>query len=323
MKFINKNNIIIATLAFVLGFSGHYLFDHGDSNKSATPIRESSVDYKYIDPLLVIDNASEKFKELDPLKKELEKYIAEQKNNQQINRASIYFRNLNNINWTGVNENDLYSPGSMLKVATLISYLKLANKDPAILEKKHYYNLKEEGDQYYKPAPLKPGYYNNLKLLQQMIVYSDNTAMMLLEENNIDEILKVYKELSMPNPVGSSKDFMSPLYYSRLFRLLYNSTYLPRTYSDQALELLTYTQFNEGITKYLPKNIEVAHKFGEQTFTEDGKVKSRELHDCGIVYYPGNTYLICIMTEGDDFAKLEKVIANISKIAFEYQSRQK
>ena len=43
----------------------------------------------------------------------------------------------------------------------------------------------------------------------------------------------------------------------------------------------------------------------------------RQLHDCGIIYYPNNTYLLCIMTRGKDFKQLESVIAGISKTVYE------
>jgi hypothetical protein len=43
----------------------------------------------------------------------------------------------------------------------------------------------------------------------------------------------------------------------------------------------------------------------------------RELHDCGIVYLPDNPYLLCVMTKGNDFAKMEKIIEEISRLSYE------
>jgi hypothetical protein len=40
-----------------------------------------------------------------------------------------------------------------------------------------------------------------------------------------------------------------------------------------------------------------------------------ELHDCGIVYAPKN-YFLCVMTDGNDLAKLEKMIRDVSKTVY-------
>jgi len=88
------------------------------------------------------------------------------------------------------------------------------------------------------------------------------------------------------------------------------------------LSLLTHTNFTSGLTAGIPKNIVVAHKFGEATDDDvSGSIISRELHDCGIIYYPGKPYLLCVMTKGTDFSKLEGVISGISEIAYDFVSR--
>jgi hypothetical protein len=41
------------------------------------------------------------------------------------------------------------------------------------------------------------------------------------------------------------------------------------------------------------------------------------------VYYPQNPYLLCIMTEGDDFNALSEVIGIVSKAVYEeFDSRR-
>jgi len=113
---------------------------------------------------------------------------------------------------------------------------------------------------------------------------------------------------------------MSPEIYSRLFRALYNATYLPDIESEQAFELLSQTDFNGGLVQGISASMTVAHKFGEHTEVENGKTIDRELHDCGIVYYPNQPYFLCVMTRGQDFPTLEKIIGNISKSVFDYMS---
>jgi hypothetical protein len=98
---------------------------------------------------------------------------------------------------------------------------------------------------------------------------------------------------------------------------------LPDLTSEQALGLLTTTDFTQGLVAGVSATTTVAHKFGEQTDTDtNGQVIDRELHDCGIVYYPNNPYFLCVMTKGQDFSTLAKIISGISNSVFNYVSSQ-
>jgi hypothetical protein len=44
---------------------------------------------------------------------------------------------------------------------------------------------------------------------------------------------------------------------------------------------------------------------------------SKQLLDCGIIYYPNNPYILCVMTEGTEWGKMEEVISNVSKMVYE------
>ena len=41
-----------------------------------------------------------------------------------------------------------------------------------------------------------------------------------------------------------------------------------------------------------------------------------QLHDCGIVYYPQHPDLLCVMTKGPDFERLDDIIRGVSQISF-------
>jgi beta-lactamase class A len=90
--------------------------------------------------------------------------------------------------------------------------------------------------------------------------------------------------------------------------------------SNQALALLSRADFNYGIKQAIPSSIEVAEKFGERSVIDSrsGRVFSRELHDCGLVYYPDHPYLLCVMTEGPDFNELLATIREISAAAYNF-----
>ena len=113
---------------------------------------------------------------------------------------------------------------------------------------------------------------------------------------------------------------MSASQYSTFFRALYNGTYLPWGLSEQALGLLASTNFNNGLVSGVASSTIVAHKFGERTSQlQDGTFIGRELHDCGIVYYAANPYLLCVMTKGQGtFPQLAGVISTVSKLVYTY-----
>jgi hypothetical protein len=52
-------------------------------------------------------------------------------------------------------------------------------------------------------------------------------------------------------------------------------------------------------------------------------VAVQQLHDCGIIYRANNPYVICIMTKGLDQSVLAQVIADISKIVYDYVEKDR
>jgi beta-lactamase class A len=121
---------------------------------------------------------------------------------------------------------------------------------------------------------------------------------------------RVYKDLGMSSPTDAGNYEIDAVTYSRFFRVLYNSTYLSRTMSEYALELLSRGSFSDGLPAGVPNGVLVAHQFGERTHPATGE---RQLHDCGIVYAPTRPYLLCVMTRGKEFKQLASVISDISR----------
>jgi hypothetical protein len=109
-----------------------------------------------------------------------------------------------------------------------------------------------------------------------------------------------------------SSDYVTVRQYSSLLRVLFNASYLNADYSEKALENLGNIEFKQGLNKGVPTNILIAHKFGERELTD----KTKQLHDCGIIYYPGHPYLLCVMTRGTDYNNLSDFIGKISNTIY-------
>jgi beta-lactamase class A len=107
---------------------------------------------------------------------------------------------------------------------------------------------------------------------------------------------------------------ITPKGYSSILRSLYLSSYLTENSSNEILEILTQTAFNDKIPASLPSHITVAHKVG--IFNSPGSTE-RVFADCGIVYVPQRSYLLCIMTSANE-VKATEYMQHLSKMVYGY-----
>lgn len=271
--------------------------------------------YEFISPLL---NCKESYalqnsKNID-FKSSLEKLVKEKLRNSWVNHVSIYFRDLNNGYRFGINEKEIFTPASLTKVPTLIATLKKSESENGFLDQSVRYSLpKIDYNVHYKPKYQveSNSVYTIRQLLDYMIKYSDNNSTQILR--NIlwkDRFKNTYTELWITE---SALNEIEVIDYASFFRILFNSSYLNKRNSEYALSLLTQVDFKNWLVAGIPSNIKIAHKFGE--YSLDGTTK--QIHDCGIIYYPDHPYLLCVMTRGDDYNNLEKTLSEISKTVFE------
>lgn len=325
--FVSRLEIMPLLMGLAIGFLLGFLITSPKKTKVAKqPDTENTLSeirsggYKFTNPLLDCDNFKPSIlKTHVDLINSLNDYVKNALLNENATQVSVYFRSLNNGPWIGINEKEYYTPASLLKLPILIATLKKAENDPALLKMRINYNTPY--DTIYKPnikdtTCIRLGKsYSVDELLRFMIVHSDNEAKeILVNLISNDFILNVMEDLGVNlKNRNFSIDFISVKEYSSFFRILYNASYLSRNMSEKALELLSHTKYDKGITNKLPKDLVVSHKFGERGF-ENSDLK--QLHDCGIIYHPGNPYLLCVMSRGYDFDKLSKVISDISLMVY-------
>lgn len=266
---------------------------------------------------LLLANIDKEDESLMALKQSISSFIEQEKLAGVIKSASVYVRRLNSGNWISINQSELFSPGSLMKVPTLITILKDAETNPAILEKKvlfkkHFSAIPSQTKT--GPGLIEGTTYKVRELLDYMILYSDNDATALL--NNVvkfDIMVKLFKDLKLQEPGYTQQDYLiGSSDYSRFFRVLYNSSYLNTQYSEYALKLLSKSTYREGLLKYTDSTLTVAHKFGERN--NNGE---QQLHEFAIYYINGDPYLLGVMTKGNDFRILPEVLSGVSKIVFD------
>jgi beta-lactamase class A len=310
--------IIFLILAFTIGSIISLVFNKTTSPQGALPIKEIRAEgYKFISPLLRVDiPESNGDKNTITLKNKIENYISA--NNNLADNVSVYFRNPSHYRRFTINQNEKYDPASVIKIVVMMAYFRQASLDPQLLSRKIIFDSKENSTSYNFPPKkdIVPGEtYTINDLISYMIIDSSNDAKnLLVKSDELSLINNVLEDLQLqPLKYQETEGFMDVYTYASFFRTLYNATYLSDEMSEKALSLLSKTDFKDGLAAGLPKDIVIADKFGERNNLDDGV---KQLHDCGIIYYPDNHYLLCIMTRGSSFGDLEKILKNISSITY-------
>ncbi len=296
----------------------------GKSMHKAYEIRQGG--WQHINPLLECEQAQNALEdnELMPFKNKVDKLIQENLRKKWGDEVSVYFRELNDGLAFTIGKTEQFYPASLLKVPEMMSIMKKAEADPKFLKKMIAYD-KPDLKSYQNidvAEPLVFGRsYSIEEMLRRMIEYSDNVSSLLLEDA-IDsrDLRRVYDDLGIPDPYDlndQSGYLMSTEIYSSFFRVLFNASYLSKEDSEKALDYLSRTDYTKGLVAGVPPGVVVAHKFGLR------KINGiKQLHDCGIVYYPGHPYLLCVMTSGPVPEYLDTTVGEISRFIYGEIDRQ-
>ena len=187
----------------------------------------------------------------------------------------MYFRNLTNGNWFGIEEKELFSPASLMKLPLLMAYFKQDEQQPGYLQTPIKFTPNGSADEYRQniaPAErLQANHsYKIIDIIKHMIKYSDNEASVFLEKNiDTEQFKAVFADVGIVFPPvveGSFDNNIRVVDYASFFRVLYNASYLTKEHSQQVLELLTQTEFKDGLVAGVSdKGIAVSHKFGERS----------------------------------------------------------
>ena len=145
--------------------------------------------------------------------------------------------------------------------------------------------------------------------IERMITVSDNYSALLLaskiRNSKISSFIEKqgFTDSSLGEPPETSPEDIA-LFYEKL----YKGEIIDEQTSAEMLEILKRQQLNDVIPKYLPENIDVAHKTGEF----DGYK-----HDAGIIYGK-DPILIVVLSESNSPQGAADRIADLSRNIFNY-----
>ena len=262
----------------------------------------------------------------------LETFLQRETNAGRLTGVAVYFRDLNNGPTLGLNEHTEFAPASLLKVPVMMTYLSLSESDSGLLDKPIKFWRLKNGEllvQTIVPAHsvAENTPYPIMEFLRSMIRYSDNNAYFALVQYlnqqypDGEPFFDTMRGLGIIQPSDTDENNLTIKSYGSIFVQLYHASFFEKKEtSEMALSLLAEADFNGGIVAGVPSGVRVAHKFGERVSTDD---QIRQLHDCGIIYYPQNPYLLCVMTRGSDADVLTRTIREISRMIYEeFDSRR-
>lgn len=280
-----------------------------------------------LNPLL--DCVSE-LNELEPFRKKVNQYVASQLKKDGLENISVYFQHMLNGMQFGIHQDELYTPASVMKVGLLMNLLREVDQDKTSLDQLVEFDGDETSlEANIKDVQIEPGKsYTVLDLIERTIIYSDNQAYNLLNrsiDNTNKMWLRLFNELGIKKwkrSSDSNEGAISVQNISLFFRVLFNATYLNRENSELALKILSRTRFQKGIRAGLDEGTLAALKFGERTELINDK-DVFQLHECGIIYFEDEPYLLCVMTRGTSgFEVLQESIEGVSRLVFEEMKSQ-
>lgn len=217
------------------------------------------------------------------LEADLESYIKK----IDIQAASVYIEDLENGEVYAVNEDFEYMAGSLFKVPILMTFLYKGQYGP------------------------------NKVLLEKMIVESDNEALEALRPKmSLIDYLSLVYGIGLKQNSQNGIEITTPKEFQKVFKEIYKPRYLDPEMASKAIDLLSQTTYKNGLVAGVPEGVKVAHKYGIARAQADPESSVEiNLSDCGIVFSQ-DPYMICVMVAGEDQESLEKVLAEISEIAY-------
>jgi beta-lactamase class A len=319
-------------VGFVVGviFGGVIMYVLQPKPQQLQALRESDISsstgYSFTDPLIGLTSINAgNSPQYAQMQSQVQDYIDAQTQNGDLFSAAVKFSDIEASQGFTIDPTEQFDPASLTKIPLAMAYYTLAENDPTVLDQEISYTNTPDLDaneQIESPTQLMQGQtYTVEEMIQHMIRYSDNNAEQLLA-NHLASIGQLNVLSTLFNNLGivvnsDNPDDITVQQYSLFLRVLFNSTYLDRDYSEKLLKLLSETDFSSGIDAGVPNNIVVSEKFGDARIPNaQGQQVGAELQNCGIVYYPGHPYLLCIMTKGSSIPNLERIIAQISKMLY-------
>src|SRR3989344_3101681 len=231
---------------------------------------------------------------------------------------AVIIKNLRTGEYFSQNEKRTYEPASLYKLWVLGAAFKQIkegklNRDEIISRDAR--DLNEIFDIASDSAELTEGTVT-MKIsdaIEQMITISHNYAALLLvskiRNSNVSAFMREqgFSSSRLGQPQRTTAEDIASF-----FEKLYTGAMVDGEYSKRMLDLLSQQRLNDRIPKYLPVDVEVAHKTGE--------IRGFK-HDAGIIFAK-DPILLVVLSESNSQQGAAERIAQLSKNVYYYFDRK-
>ncbi|MFZ4631689.1 MAG: serine hydrolase [Patescibacteria group bacterium] len=313
-----KKNVISYILLFIFivlasALITYFLIKKSDFNAVKKEINH----YNFLDPARSIVSQDDFFSTIEPVRKQMKEIVAKYEKNGH--RIGVYFEFLNTGANVSINQDARFWPASLSKMPTIFVVMKRVEDGKWKLSNELILFEEDKDDRfgelYKKPVGTK---FTIEELVRETLINSDNTAHKILVRNlSSEEYDKMFAALGMEELFNADYNITAKE-YSRIFRSLYNASYLNRNDSQQILKWLSESSFNEFLGSGISSDVKFSHKIGEE-------FKEVVFLDSGIVYVPNRPYLVTVMVEIEDGGGVDRakeIMREISKSAYDYISQK-
>lgn len=249
-----------------------------------------------------------------PLKELLEKKLGALITDKKI---GLYIQDGNTGAWLGINEREGYLPASLLKVPIAMAVLKKVERGMLDLDDQITILAEDLDESSGTKGALPIGAQAPIRRLIELDLRDSNNTAKNVLKRQLDEmeLEEIFTHVGIPNPYSDiNSPTVTPRGYGRIMKALFISTFLTKDGSQMILDSLVDARREDLIAGGVPWEVPVAHKYGER---ED------MLHDCAIVYQPGNPYLVCIMTKQILLPEARELMKQISASTYDYIQKSK
>lgn len=295
-----------------------------DSPDATSKPRAEYSNYPFLAKRIFLDNPNDTIVNFIELREKLKKYVA-----NAPDKMGVYFEYLPTGVSVGVNDRDEFYRASLIKLPLVMRTYKMI--EDGSIKKDEILTVRRDllDDSYGELGRTGGGTQISIsQTIDLVLTKSDNTAYNML----LDRVNQILKEDKRQSERGidevndffdipysdSTNDFqLTPKSYSSILKSLFFSSYLTYESSNEIIGIMSKSTFLNGLPKFLPKDVKVAHKTG----VFDAKDPKKGVHsDCGIVYYPNRAYILCVMVASVGEDTSNKYISEISKMVFDYVS---
>lgn len=224
----------------------------------------------------------------------------------------LYVVNLNTDETFGVNEDEVFTAASLIKLPVMAAMYSEYEKGNINLDKK--YSLKDEdrvggsGSIVYKETGTE---YSYRELVNFMGQQSDNTAFNVSVKLLGEELVNNYiKEIGMTD-TSYDENTTTPRDIGIFFKKLWGGKLIKKANRDELLKSLTNTIYEDWIKAGIP-NARVAHKFGREIHV---------LNDAGIVF-ASDPYVLVIMSKGIIESEADDLFPRLSSAVHNFVTEQ-